>query len=525
MRISLTLALMSIVLSVHAQQLMQYTQFMFNRQVMNPAYAGFSGDRLNASATGKWQWSGLDGAPRTQTLGLDSYLEGKKIGLGLVVNHDEITVFSTTSLQLNYAYHLVMKEKQRLSLGLSGSVTNFSARYSDLAEIAPDPNFAGNASDWAPNFGFGAYYTLGNFNAGFSVPFLLDNDVRDNDQPFYSERKHYFITAGYAFQVNPAIRIEPNVLLKAVSGSPLGVDVNALTWIKETVAAGLAYRAGESVGLLLQLKPTDNIRVGYSFDYIIDRTLSSLSSNSHEVMLAYRIPSKKKQNTVKDGDGVADADQDGVPDTEDQCPYLKGAFALGGCPDTDKDGVADPNDKCPDIAGAAADDGCPPTADTDQDGVPDDRDNCPEVAGTASANGCPETEQKLETKEELKEEPKEELRQILPPALSAVRFQHNSDRLVESAQEILTQAAEILKNNPNCRLVITGHTDDTGTEKVNLDLSKMRAERVLDYLAEMGVDTTRTIIEGEGEEKPIADNNTEEGRALNRRVELKTLCK
>lgn len=521
MRIALTIALMSIVLSVHAQQLMQYTQFMFNRQAMNPAYAGFSGDQLNASVMGKWQWSGLDGAPRTKTLALDSYPGGKKIGLGLVVHRDEITVFSTTALQLNYAYHLVMKEKQRLSLGLSGSLTNFSARYADLGEIDPDPNFAGNASDWAPNFGFGAYYTLGNFNAGFSVPLLLDNDFRDNDQPFYTERKHYFITAGYAFQVNPAIRIEPNVLLKTVAGSPLGIDVNALTWIKETVAAGLAYRAGESVGLLLQFKPTDNIRVGYSFDYIIDKTLSSLSSNSHEVMLAYRIPSKKKQNTDKDRDGVADADQDGVPDTEDQCPDLAGTVTLHGCPDTDKDGVADPNDKCPDIAGAAADEGCPPTTDTDQDGVPDDRDNCPDVAGTASANGCPETEQKQETKEE----PKEELRQILPPALSAVRFQHNSDRLLESAQEILTQAAEILKNNPNCRLVITGHTDNTGTEKVNLELSKMRAERVRDYLAEMGVDISRTIIEGEGEEKPIADNDTKNGRALNRRVELETLCK
>lgn len=308
MRIALTVALMSIVLSGHAQQLMQYTQFMFNRQALNPAYAGFTGDQLNASVLGKWQWGGVDGAPRTKTLALDSYLQGRKMGLGLVVNRDEITVFSTTSIQINYAYHIINGENQRLSLGLSGSFTNFSARYADLADISPDPNFAGNVSDWSPNFGFGAYYTRGNFNVGFSVPFLFSNSLKDNSQTFYTERNHYFITAGYAFQVNPNIRIEPNVLFKVVTGSPLGIDVNALTWIKEMVAVGVAYRPNESVDLLLQFKPKSNIRLGYSFDYIVDTTLSSLSSNSHEVMLTYTIASKKKQNKDSDGNGITPAE-------------------------------------------------------------------------------------------------------------------------------------------------------------------------------------------------------------------------
>lgn len=296
MKIALTVALMSIVLTVRSQQLMQYTQFMFNRQVTNPAYTGFTGDQLNASVLGKWQWGDIEGAPRTKTLALDSYLSGKKIGLGLVVNRDEITVFSTTSIQINYAYHLIMKEKQRLSFGLSGSLVNFSARYADLIEITPDPNFSGNVSDWAPNFGFGAYYSIGNFNAGISIPYLLNTSFEDSNQQFFTGRNHYFVMAGYTFQVNQSIRVEPNILFKIVAGSPVGIDVNALTWFKEMVAAGLAYRPNESVDLLLQLKPKSNIRFGYSFDYIIDRTLSSLGNNSHELMLTYTIASKEKQN-------------------------------------------------------------------------------------------------------------------------------------------------------------------------------------------------------------------------------------
>ena len=172
--------------------------------------------------------------------------------------------------------------------------------------------------------------------------------------------------------------------------------------------------------------------------------------------------------------------------------------------DADKDGVADDKDDCPMIAGSKESNGCP---DQDGDGVPDDKDECPTVKGTAANNGCPEI--------------KETDIQILKDALYGINFETGSDVLSASSYEVLDRVVSLMNLNNNYKLVIEGHTDSQGNDDLNMKLSEKRANAVKNYLVSKGVDATRLTAVGYGETKPIADNETTEGRAQNRRVELK----
>lgn len=227
----------------------------------------------------------------------------------------------------------------------------------------------------------------------------------------------------------------------------------------------------------------------------------------------------------KDGDGVADKDDacpdatgpkelggcpdkdgDGVADKDDTCPDAKGLKELGGCPDSDGDGLADKDDNCPNEKGTKEMGGCP---DSDNDGVSDDKDACPKVAGIAKNNGCPEVKAA-----ELK---------VFEKALNGVKFRSGSDKLTTSSYPILNQVVKILNENPIYNLKIDGHTDSSGDDNKNLELSKKRAKAVKDYLVKKDIAEGRLISDGFGETVPIADNKTSKGRALNRRVEMKVV--
>lgn len=208
--------------------------------------------------------------------------------------------------------------------------------------------------------------------------------------------------------------------------------------------------------------------------------------------------------------GCPDTDGDGVADPDDACPSVAGLKQFQGCPDTDGDGVTDASDKCPTVAGPASNGGCP-DLDADKDGVLDKDDACPTVAGPASNKGCPEvTEQVLQ---ELKVQAR------------AVYFV-TGKAVLETADKGATDGRleaikEILKNYPNAKFAIEGHTDNTGSAKLNQKLSEARAKVVMDKLIEKGVNPANLTSAGYGSSKPVATNKTKEGRALNRRTEIR----
>ena len=211
---------------------------------------------------------------------------------------------------------------------------------------------------------------------------------------------------------------------------------------------------------------------------------------------------------ANNGCPVLDRDGDGINDNVDKCPDAKGPAATGGCPDRDADGVADKDDACPDKKGTSMHKGCP---DTDGDGIYDNDDRCPEKPGVAALNGCPE----------VKKEDKAKLER----AVKLVQFELGKDVLLATSFPILDEVVSVMKQYSEYSLSITGHTDNQGDDKLNLDLSQRRAKRCYDYLLTKGVAATRMSFTGLGETQPAGDNKTAAGREQNRRVVFELFVK
>ncbi|GAL70086.1 OmpA domain protein [Jejuia pallidilutea] len=203
--------------------------------------------------------------------------------------------------------------------------------------------------------------------------------------------------------------------------------------------------------------------------------------------------------------GCPDGDGDGVVDKDDNCPTVAGLKALAGCPDADGDGVTDADDKCVDEAGPAANNGCP-WPDSDSDGVFDKDDKCPDVKGTVANNGCPELT--------------EAVQKALNDYAKTILFDTGKSTIKAQSSAVLQDIIAILKEYSNAKFTIEGHTDSTGSEKLNQRLSDSRANAVKEYLIENGIDAFRLSALGYGESKPIDTNKTRAGRANNRRVEI-----
>jgi outer membrane protein OmpA-like peptidoglycan-associated protein len=250
----------------------------------------------------------------------------------------------------------------------------------------------------------------------------------------------------------------------------------------------------------------------------------------------------------KDGDGIADKDDqcpdvagtvalhgcpdkdgDGIADKDDKCPDVKGTLKYNGCPipDSDKDGINDEEDKCPTVAGLAKYQGCP-VPDTDGDGINDESDKCPTVAGTAKYNGCPvpdtDGDGVNDEQDKCPNKPGPADNYGCPvigidPHL--ITFKTGSAVLLPEGKKILDTVVNYLKNNPEVNVMIEGHTDNTGTDKINNPLSEKRAESTKAYMVKQGIDADRMTTQGFGSTQPVDDNNTAKGRSLNRRIEIK----
>lgn len=232
-----------------------------------------------------------------------------------------------------------------------------------------------------------------------------------------------------------------------------------------------------------------------------------------------------------------DRDKDGIPDATDACPDAPGSIEHKGCPDTDGDGVYDDTDKCIKEAGPADNAGCP-YGDMDKDGILDKDDACPNEAGIIENKGCPDVDTDgdslVDRLDECPKTPgtvankgcpelKKEEKAVLKTAFSNLEFETDKDIIKPSSYAGLDELAKLLTTNPEYKLKLSGHTDNRGKESFNQLLSKNRAGAVKVYLMKKGIESTRIIVEAFGSKKPIASNKTPQGKAKNRRVEMKVI--
>ncbi|TPV35505.1 type IX secretion system membrane protein PorP/SprF [Paucihalobacter ruber] len=284
------LTLLKVTLSF-GQQDPQYTQYMYNMSVINPAYATDDNEMLNFGLLYRTQWVGAVGAPSTATLFAHSKFSENFEG-GISVVHDQIgDVVKDTNIFLDLAYVIQVGDNTKLSFGVKGGFSFFSTNFNGFvySDPLPDPAFAENISQVFPNIGAGLYYFSDKFYFGFSAPNLLESKHLEDNSGIVtqgSEAIHFFTTGGYVFDLNDRLKFKPAFMAKSVIGAPLSVDLTGNVLINEAVEVGVGYRLNDGISGLFNFKISPTLRVGYAYDYTISN-LGRFNSGTHEMILLF----------------------------------------------------------------------------------------------------------------------------------------------------------------------------------------------------------------------------------------------
>lgn len=279
---------------IYAQQDAQYTQYMYNTTVVNPAYAG-SRETLSIFGLHRAQWVGLEGAPSTNNISINSPI-GRNVGLGLTVVNDKIGPADENNIAVDFSYSIAISENYKLSFGLKGSANILNVDFTKLNIYNPaDPRFQDNISNrFSPNVGAGIYLHSENSYLGLSAPYLLeskhfDGTANNSATSFIaSEKKHYYLIAGRVFDVNDNLQFKPSLLTKMVQGAPLQVDLSGNFLINKKFNAGLAYRLSASFSALAGFQVSDSWFIGYAYDRETTK-LANYNSGSHELFLRFEL--------------------------------------------------------------------------------------------------------------------------------------------------------------------------------------------------------------------------------------------
>jgi type IX secretion system PorP/SprF family membrane protein len=282
-------------IDANAQQDEQSSLYMFNPLHYNPAYAGTRGD-LSVTAIARYQWVGINGAPKSQFLSMNSPLKVKNMALGCNLSNDAIGVKNRTSFYGAYAYTLNFNKGRRLNLGVSTGGEQFTVNYNKL--IANDPTeteYLSSFSQMKFNAGIGLYYHTEKFFAGLSVPRLFQSSLKNNAVVLSNSytKRHYFLSLGYVFKMNSVIDLKTSILVKAVENAPLTADINANLFFYKKIWVGAMYRFNESVGVNLAYQIKESLMFGYAFDFPINGLSRINNMGSHEIMLNYSFNKKK----------------------------------------------------------------------------------------------------------------------------------------------------------------------------------------------------------------------------------------
>ncbi|MBV1923437.1 MAG: type IX secretion system membrane protein PorP/SprF [Flavobacteriaceae bacterium] len=276
-----------------AQQDPQYTQYMYNMNVVNPAYAG-SKESLHLTALYRNQWSGIADNPVTFTFSAHSPI-GDKVGLGLSAIKDELGPISETNVYVDFSYTLQLSESFNLALGLKAGATFHDVGLSTLdLQDEGDPFFSQDINNTYPNIGAGAFLYNDNFYLGFSVPNMLNSvHLDENGLKYGSETNHYFGTAGYVFQVTENFKLKPSVMVKTAFDAPISYDGNLNALFYEKFEIGASYRLDDSFSGMVGFQVNPNIRIGYAYDRVMS-DIKSVADASHEVIINFDLNFKKR---------------------------------------------------------------------------------------------------------------------------------------------------------------------------------------------------------------------------------------
>lgn len=279
-------------LTAYGQQDPQYTQYMYNMNILNPAYAGSEGS-LNIGILGRTQWTGIEGAPKTLTASINAPI-AKRVGLGFSAIVDKIGPVKEQNVYTDFSYTIPVSSTGNLAFGLKGGVTFFNVDLTsiDLGDNKVDNLFKENVNKTMMNFGAGLFYYTNRYYLGLSVPNFLKTTHLDKKYQAV-EDVHGFLTGGYIFTMSESLDLKPSFLVKAAPGAPLSLDLSLNALLYHSLELGLSWRHDDSISGLVNVKVTDMIRLGYAYDYTIS-DLSDYSSGTHELMLLIHISNSRE---------------------------------------------------------------------------------------------------------------------------------------------------------------------------------------------------------------------------------------
>lgn len=282
------IALLLVSLVSFSQQDAQYTQYMYNTVNVNPAYAGSRGV-LSVLGLHRSQWVGLDGAPVTNTISINSPIENTNLGVGLSFVNDRLGPTDENNISADVSYTIKTSETFKLSFGVKGSIDLFSFDASKLNIYTTDNSLQTYTNRFSPNIGAGIYLHSDKSYLGFSIPnFFETKRYSDSDYAVYKEKMNYYLIGGYVFDLNSNLKFKPAFLGKMVEGAPLQVDLSANFLFNDKFVLGAAWRWSAAASLMAGFQINDGLYIGYGYD--LDTTnLAHYNSGSHEVFLRFEL--------------------------------------------------------------------------------------------------------------------------------------------------------------------------------------------------------------------------------------------
>lgn len=476
--------------NMFAQQIPLYSQYHYAQFLYNPALTGMY-KRPQMYLLHRIQWTQMPGGPTTSAATFESALNKDKVGLGGIIYNDALGISNFIGGNFSYAYRIKMSEESNIALGLSAGINRLGIDFSQMDIINPfDPavsTFTSNAKRTTFEGSGGANYSWKTLNVGFAIPNLLASrakffnaDQLKSSNTYYQYARHFLMNASYGFNFKNGMTLTPIALFKAAPGfkSPQ-IDLNAILNVKDKYWGGLAYRSAWGITASAGVKLFDALTAGYAYDIQTNKAWKgqNFAGSTHEFIVGYSFL-KDKEKLEKKVEKLDTAVQDNNKKVQEMDSALNEAKKKMDKMENDLKKRDDDNFE---------------NLKKEMDKMKDDIEGLrKKVAGGTYQ-------------------------------LNRIYFRTDRSDLLPGSVTELDELVETLNKFPNMKIRIIGHTDSRNSEKYNMNLSERRVKSVYDYLVSKGISKDRLEYVGYGKMYPIADNNTETGMQLNRRVEFKVI--
>ncbi len=473
-------------LKIEAQQTPLFSAYHFNRFLVNPAFTGIDNE-YRAFGFYRSQWGDMPGRPITGGATIEGSFWENRIGAGIVVMNDQIGIFNQTNVAVSYAQKIRFAKHHQISIGVQGAA--FMNRIDFSSALATDFNDPSIGEQRPMKVAFdlnaGISYKWKTLLVGFCVPQVLQPNAKYTNSslasPNYKYVRHYNAFAQYKINLlKEKFNITPTVFMRKGVYSGFQFDATLLLDYKNIVFAGAGYRNSFGVITMAGVNIFDMFTIAYAFDFTTQNELKGQVGYTHEITAGFHLATDYKQR--KKEEAVAKADKL-MTDLQRANDSLAQKLKL----------AKQKSDSLSKSIQMVADNSREKKIDSLENIIGKLFKNKPENGNGSSSQAY---------------------------SLDKIYFEANQTALLDASKEQLDLLVGFLSQFPDVEIMIKGYADSTGSIEFNQALSDYRAKAVAEYLTENGIASDRLSYKGYGTENPIADNNSPEGRKMNRRVEF-----